>query len=211
MKKILMLVAIACAFVNAQVNYVQGTPQTQQPAYYTADQLPPGAVVVVPQSTATPVETVSAPAPVNYSDSASYYDNLADNFYKMNVAGKSNGTAKIAVGAIGLGIGLVSLIVIMADEDDFCDEVYVDNNNYNCETNGAGTLLMLGGSGFAITGGVFLGLGIKNKMQYNRAVRYVNKLRDKADLFRRMLSEVYIVPEVDPFNKTYGAKLAYNF
>lgn len=211
MKKILMFLVVMCAFANAQVYYANPQQQqSQQPVYYSVDQLPPGAVVVAPQVQDAPVYPVSA-APVNYADSAEHYESLANQYYETHIAGKSNGTAKIIIGSVGIALGVASLIIVGTNDDDFCDEVYSDGNNYECEANAAGTVLILGGLGVGITGGVFLGVGIANKARYNRAVRNVDRLRSKADSFRRALSNVYVVPEIDPFKKEYGAKLAYNF
>lgn len=210
MKKILMFLVVMCAFANAQVYYANPQPQqSQQPVYYSADQLPPDAVVVAPGSV-VPLASAQVAPPVNYADSVVSYEKMADQYYNSYVVGKSNGSAKIIIGFIGLALGITSIITVVANDDSFCDEVNTDNG-YECQTNGAGTLLLLSGMGVGITGGVFLGVGIANKARYKKNMGRVDMYRSKADYFRRLLNNVSIAPQVDPFKKEYGAKLAYNF
>lgn len=216
MKKLILLSLFLCVFVNA-ANYItleaNTNVQWNDPAPNTALTAPTAVNNGFPAS-ANAEDNYSTPdlkdAP-NYADSVKYYEDLA-NAQASSRVGMSTGSAYIAVGVVGLVLGLSSFIAIFADEDRFCEETYTDASGYHCSVNAAGGAMILSTVGFAALGGTFLPIGIVKKSKYNRTIRKEQQYRSKARDFTAMsLSQLYFKPEIDISNKALGAKIALRF
>lgn len=190
MKKILLVLMFLCAFANAQVEaqpyYTQ--PEAQPVNAVSADQLPPGAVIVPQQN------YVGSAPPSPYADSIAYYDNLAV-MYASEVAMRSTGKALVTLGIIFLSVGVTELVLLSGSDGS-----------------GDGVSLAITAYAMSITGGIFLPIGLVKNHRYNRAVRNVNESQRKAMEFRAKSQQMglYIKPEIDPINKALGARLAFS-
>ena len=66
------------------------------------------------------------------------------------------------------------------------------------------------GAACVVIGGIFLPIGIVKRSRYNRALRTLDEYQQKAIYFREraQMTELYIKPEIDPVNRSLGAKFA---
>lgn len=207
-KNILTVLFLFCTMAFSQ-SYIGSWMVDEAPAAQPQSEQTQAAELSQTESEAAqPVVTAS----VNYSDSALYYDQLATKFATEGEAMRSSGSSKLGLGIIGAVLGAGLFIYTIANEDDFCQETYSNGYNYNCELNGAGTLLVLGS--VAVMGGstALIIVGGVKKGRGSSKIRRAEKYRKEADNFRMKDQHVqlFLQPEVNPFKKSVGARLALN-
>lgn len=188
-KKIIFVLIFLGSVVFAQ-EYSQPVPAyyVQQPGQpvnvVPVDQLPPGAIVVTQQPYVVPV--VSNPN----LDSANYYFNLANYYQQTEIEGRSTGKKQLTLSIICLSVG-ATLVFLDAGSSE-------------------GSIYGLEGVACVVIGGIFLPIGIVKRSRYNRALRTLDEYQQKAIYFREraQMTELYIKPEIDPVNRSLGAKFA---
>lgn len=149
--------------------------------------------------------------PVNYADSVTYYNRLANEqeFYGRS---RNTGIALLIPGVLATVGGITLATYVMSNDEEYCDEIRRDDYSYECELNGRGALLLLSGMTVGATGVLLTTIGTIKLIVGSKRLSRAKAYRRKAESFSQMQgAQLYIKPEFDMFNRSMGAKFALQF
>lgn len=146
---------------------------------------------------------VNLDMPVNYSDSADYYNHLAEDLDFVAETKWKSGLGMMGIGVVGAGIGVTMLAKFIVDND-----AYFDDGSINRD----GLLLSVPGTALAGGGLALVTIGVVKLVSSSNYSDKAYQRRLKANEFsgKENGAKVSLMPEINPFGKSLGVQLSLN-